>query len=175
MEDPVPGNAPNPAPIPAPRNIAGAEARQSARVGIISRQRGVRAAGAPPRAALAMTSATPNRPIAIATRPIPSTSSGRPKTKRKLPVCRSVPTVPSSSPATTMISPRRADPCVSSAAAISPSTISAKYSAAWNAIAARASTGAKPASSSTPSTEPANDAMVVMNSATPALPCCAIG
>ena len=56
-----------------------------------------------------------------------------------------------------------------------PSTTSAKYSGDWNVSATAASGGANSASTTIPTELPASDAMVVMNSAMPARPFCAIG
>ncbi len=74
-----------------------------------------------------------------------------------------------------MATPFNADPVASVEAAKSPRTISAKYSAGpkWNANVTM--TGATSIIRRMPMLPPMNDATVVMNRATPALPCLDIG
>ena len=92
-----------------------------------------------------MISAKPNMPIATATKPMPSVSSDMPKLKRATPEFTSVPTRPSSSPSTIIAIALMSEPCASTTAAIRPSTISEKYSAAPNFSATSASGGANSA------------------------------
>ena len=73
-----------------------------------------------------MISAMPNMPMATATKPMPSDSSGMPKVKRCWPVCTSVPTRPSATPSTTMPIDLITEPCASTAEMIRPSSISEK-------------------------------------------------
>ncbi len=77
----------------------------------------------------------PNTPTARATKLSPSASSSRPSVKRGVPVYESVPTSPSSRPSTIMPSALRTEPCASATEQISPSTMSAKYSAGPNSSA----------------------------------------
>ena len=63
---------------------------------------------------------------------MPSESSATPKVKRATPELTSVPIMPISSPSTTIASALSIEPCASTTAAISPSTISEKYSAGPN-------------------------------------------
>ena len=79
-----------------------------------------------------MISAKPNRPIATLTTPMPSVSSGMPKSKRATPELTSVPTMPSSRPSTIIAMALSSEPCASTTAPIRPSTISEKYSAGPN-------------------------------------------
>ena len=57
-----------------------------------------------------MISAMPNTPIATTAMPMPSESSGTPKSKRSLPELTSVPTMPMSKPATTIARDFSSDP-----------------------------------------------------------------
>src|SRR5712671_5604167 len=86
----------------------------------------------------AMISPTPKTPTATGTKPIPSARVISPKVKRCPPVLPSVPTSPSRSPNTIMATALTTDPCASTTAEISPSTISEKYSGApkdWPTLA----------------------------------------
>jgi hypothetical protein len=74
----------------------------------------------------AITSLTPNRPIATITMWTPSRSSGMPMVKRRSPVVRSMPMVPSIRPVTTIAIPFSAPPLLTAEAATSPSRMTAK-------------------------------------------------
>ncbi len=87
----------------------------------------------------------------------------------------STPTVLSMTPTLTIRIPLSAPPWLTMEAAISPSTITEKYSAGPNDSATVASTGDRNTMTITPMMPPQKDAMAVMNSATPARPCCAMG
>jgi len=71
-------------------------------------------------------SAMPNMPIASGTKPMPSESSGMLKVKRCWPVCTSVPTRPSPTPATTIAIDLIGLPSVSTAETMRPRNISEK-------------------------------------------------
>ena len=119
---------------------------------------------------LLMISAKPNTPIATETKPMPSESSETPKLKRATPELTSVPTRPSSRPRITIAIALMSEPWASTVAAISPSTISEKYSAGPNFSATSASGGANKAMI-TVETQPAkNEPIAAMPSAGPALP-----
>jgi hypothetical protein len=75
----------------------------------------------------------------------------------------------------TTASPLAGGPSDSDAAATRPSSISEKYSVGPKFSAYWAMTGAKPIITRIPMEPPAKDATAVMNSATEARPCCAIG
>ena len=66
----------------------------------------------------------PNMPMATATRPISSLSSGMPKVKRSSPELTSAPTMLSSSPSTIMQNALSSEPWASATDATSPSRIS---------------------------------------------------
>ena len=91
------------------------------------------------------------------------------------PELMSVPTQPSIRPSTTMAIPLAGDPWLTADAASSPSSITAKYSAGPKASVTCTRTGAKAVSATIPIEAPTKEAAVVMNNATPALPCWAIG
>ena len=86
-----------------------------------------------------------------------------------------MPTIPTVMPRITMLNERIADPRARTAAPVMPSTIREKYSMEVKVRANSATIGAQPARMTTPTMLPHSDAMVVMNSATPARPLCAIG
>src|SRR5258706_61768 len=65
-------------------------------------------------------SPTANTPTATTMKPMPSVNSKMPKLKRCVPVLTSVPTMPSSSPITTMAIDFTMSPCASTAAATRP-------------------------------------------------------
>jgi hypothetical protein len=81
--------------------------------------------------------------MASATKPSPSASSAWPKAKRMTPELTSVPISPSRMPKHTMAMALRSEPRASTTAAMSPNTISEKYSAGLNLSATSASGGAK--------------------------------
>ena len=78
-------------------------------------------------------------------------------------------------PISTMAMPLNIDPEAMVEAATRPSTISPKYSADPNLSAEAAIIGEKPISAMIPTVPPKKLATVVMNSAVPARPFCAIG
>ncbi len=117
-----------------------------------------------------MISAKPNRPIATTTTPMPSDSSGMPKSKRATPELTSVPTMPSSSPRTIIAIAFTSEPCASTTAPIRPSTISEKYSAGPN-LSASSDSGSETAATSSVAHVPAkNEASAAVASAVPAWP-----
>ena len=121
-----------------------------------------------------MISAKPNRPIATLTTPMPSVSCGMPKSKRATPELTSVPTMPSSRPVTIIAMALSSEPCASTTAPISPSTIREKYSAGPN-FSASSDSGIETAAMNTVATQPAKkDASAAVASAAPASPLRAI-
>ena len=117
-----------------------------------------------------MISAVPNMPIATTTKPMPSESSGTSNVKRSTPELTSVPISPRSRPNTTMAIALMSEPCASTVAATSPSTISEKYSAGPNLSATSASGGAATAMIRV-ATQPAkNEPTAAVASAGPARP-----
>ena len=115
-------------------------------------------------------SATPNRPMAMTTKPMPSESSGTRKVKRSVPEFTSVPIMPSRSPSTVTPIALSMAPLASTTAPTSPSAISAKYSGAWNCRPSSASGGEATAMNSV-ATEPAkNEPSAAIASAAPARP-----
>ena len=158
-----------------PRSTASHERRKSSAVGhsrvIFSVTTERCSAG---RARFEMISPTPKMPMASVATSMPSVKSRMPKVKRCPPVLPSVPTSPTSRPSTIMATALSTEPCASTTAATSPSSISEKYSGAPNDWPMRASGGAKPAISAV-AIEPAkNDAIAATASAAPARPCRAI-
>ena len=116
-------------------------------------------------------SATPNSPMAITTKPMPSASWGTPKVKRSVPEFTSEPMRPSSRPSTVTPIALSMAPFASTTAPTSPSAISAKYSGAWNCSPSRASGGEASAMNSV-ATEPAKkEPSAAIASAAPARPC----
>jgi hypothetical protein len=115
-----------------------------------------------------MISEKPNRPIATTTTPMPSDSSGMPKSKRATPEFTSVPTIPSNRPSTIIAIAFTSDPCASTTAPIRPSTISEKYSAGPN-LSASADSGSDTAATRIVAHVPAkNDPSAAIASAAPA-------
>ena len=121
-----------------------------------------------------MISAKPNTPMATATKPMPSDSSGMSKVKRATPELTSVPTRPSSSPSTIIAIALISEPSASTTAAIRPSTISEKYSAGPNLNASSTSGPASAARISVPTVPAKNEPSAAIASAAPARPCRAI-
>ncbi len=116
----------------------------------------------------------PNTPIASTAKSTPSDSSLIPSVRRSWPVSRSVPTVESNRPSTTMITALSTEPRASTIASPRPNTIRPKYSAGPNSSASRVS-GAPIAAMTSVATVPAkNEPSAAMPSALPALPCFAI-
>src|SRR5690606_10235915 len=123
---------------------------------------------------LQITSATPKRPSAIATKLTPSESSIMPNVMRAAPVFTSMPIMPRSSPRKIMASALISDPLASTTAATRPNTISEKYSGEVNCCASLASGGPAKAMISVPEQPATTEPMAAIASASPALPCCAI-
>ena len=117
-----------------------------------------------------MISAKPNSPIATVTTPMPSVSSGMPKANRATPELTSVPTMPSRRPRMIIAIAFSSDPCASTTAPISPSTISEKYSAGPN-FSASSDSGIATDATMIVATVPAkNEARAETVSAAPACP-----
>jgi hypothetical protein len=87
-----------------------------------------------------------------------------------MPELTSVPTSPSTSPTTTMAIACSSEPLASTIDAVSPSTISEKYSAGPNRSATSASGGANSATSRVAAVPAMNEPMAAVASARPALP-----
>jgi hypothetical protein len=119
---------------------------------------------------LLITSAKPNTPIATATKPMPSESSGMPNAKRDTPLLTSVPTTPPSRPRQIMAMALISEPEASTTAPIMPSTMSEKYSAGPNLNATSASGTAKAASSKVPTQPATKEPSAAVVSATPPRP-----
>ncbi len=103
-------------------------------------------------------------------KPMPSDSSTMPKLKRGTPVFTSEPTMPSSSPITTIASDFIMSPWASTAAAIRPISISEKYSGAPNRSATSASGGPASATRKVPTVPAKNEPIAAIASAGPARP-----
>ncbi len=115
-------------------------------------------------------SAIPNTPIASTAKSIPSDRSAIPSVNRSWPVSRSVPTVASNRPNTTMMIALSTEPRASTIASPSPNTMRPKYSAGPNSKASLVS-GAPMAAMTRVATEPAKkEASAAVPSATPAWP-----
>ncbi|MNL80469.1 hypothetical protein D3C87_2073310 [compost metagenome] len=78
-------------------------------------------------------------------------------------------------PIASMARPLSGLPRVIVAARSRPSRIATKYSLLWNFMAKARNSGVAPIRRRIPSVPPTKEAAVVMKSATPARPCCAIG
>ena len=101
---------------------------------------------------------------------MPSRSSGKPKVKRVVPVCRSMPIVPIISPAARDMSAFNKDPSLREEAAIRAMTIRAKYSGGWKTMATRLRSGARTMSTTTPNVPARKEPMADMPRALPARP-----
>ena len=121
-----------------------------------------------------MISARPNTPIATATKPMPSVSSGTPKLNRAMPEFTSVPTNPSNKPSTIIAIAFSTEPCASTTAAMRPKVISEKYSAGPNLKAICASGGAATANKIVATVPAKKDPNAAVARAGPARPCRAI-
>ena len=97
-----------------------------------------------------------------------------PKVKRWPPVCPSVPTSPSSRPSSTIATALMIEPCASTTAAISPTTISEKYSGAPNDWPTVASGGENSAIIKVATVPAKNEPSAATVSAAPARPLRAI-
>lgn len=95
--------------------------------------------------------------------------------KRSAPEVMSTPTVPSRTPAATVATPFSAPPLLTTEAATSPSSITAKYSVGPKDSAKRASAGDSSTITTMPIMPPPKDATAVMKRATPARPWRAMG
>ncbi len=124
---------------------------------------------------LSRKSATPNRPIEIATSSRPSLSSGRPNAKRKLPLFTSVPTTPHSRPNSVMATPLSGEPRDMVEPASRPSSMIEKISVGPNLNAICTSRGEAKIITMMPTDAAKNEAIIVTPSATPPLPCLVIG
>jgi hypothetical protein len=171
MVGPPPGSTPNSEPIAVPRSAGFHASRKSWRLGqtlpILAG-----ASGPWPRfsANEAKISAMPNKPIATGMKPTPSIRFGMPNVKRSAPVSWSVPTVDNRMPTSTMQTAFNAEPRASMTTATSPKVMSAKYSAAPNAMATRASGGEATTMSSVATVPAKNDPSAEIASAAPARP-----
>ena len=134
---------PSTEPKPVPRKIAQNDWRRSSRVGSTLPMREVKISCLSLRSRLITTSAMPKNAMAIATKPMPSLSSGWPKAKRTVPELTSVPTRPSRMPRQTMAIALMREPRASTTAAMSPNTMRENYSAGPNLSATSARSGAK--------------------------------
>ena len=176
MVGPVPGIAPNTVPTRVPRIIAGKARFSSALLGRMSAK--VSLALLPTafmRFTLSRKSATPNRPIEIAVSSSPSLSSGRPKAKRKLPLLTSVPTTPHSRPKSVIATPLSGEPRDMVEPASKPSNMIEKISVGPNLKAICTNNGDAKIMTMIPTDAAKNEAIIVMPSATPPLPCLVIG
>ena len=126
-----------------PRTIDQKQVRRSSSVGSTLPMREVNTSCFSSRSRLSTTSVMPKKAMARATKPSPSASSGAPKAKRMTPELTSVPIRPSRIPKHTMAIALISEPRASTTAAISPNTMSEKYSAGLNLSASSASGGAK--------------------------------
>ena len=106
----------------------------------------------------------------MATKPMPSISSGMLKAKRDVPVLTSVPMMPNRRPRIAISTALSTEPCASAIAETRPSTIRAKYSAASNFKATSASGGAKAAITMVAMVPAKNEPSAAMHSAAPARP-----
>ena len=98
-----------------------------------------------------------------------------PKVKRGMAVSISEPTQPSTMPNTVMATPLSGEPPLKVDPASRPNSITAQTSAGPNCSAARPRTGASSTISVIPHEAPTKDASMVMESATPPLPCLVSG
>ncbi len=121
-----------------------------------------------------MISPKPNTPMAMATKLMPSVSSGTSKLKRGTPEMTSVLICPISRPSTIIEMALSREPEASTTAPIRPSTMSAKYSAGPNLKASSVSTGAKAAMTMVPTQPAKNEPRPAAASAAPARPLRAI-
>ena len=130
---------------------------------------------APPRyAAMYSASPTANRPTAIATTSMPSSSSGTPNAKRACPVWLSIPTSPKKSPRNRLARPLRVELPSTAATVTNAKIISAKYSAGPKAIAISTTIGASSVSRMVAMVPATNDPIAEVASAGPARPRLAI-
>ena len=121
-----------------------------------------------------MISPMPNTPIASVATSMPSVSSVMPKVNRVPPVLPSVPTRPISRPRTIIAIALTTEPCASTTAAMSPSTISEKYSGAPNDWPTLARGGANTAISKVDTQPAKKEPNAATAKAAPARPCRAI-
>ncbi len=173
---PVPGIAPNSVPISVPRSIGKNACFSSALLGRMSRRRTL--VSVPTkciRLTLRRKSATPKRPSANATRSTRSVSSGNPNAKRIVPLFTSVPTTPINSPMTVIATPLMGDPLAIVPPASNPSSMMEKISVGPNFKAAATSSGDAKTITVMPNDAAKNDAIIVIPSAVPPLPCRVIG
>src|SRR4051794_20841022 len=171
---PPPGSTPKTEPSAVPRSTAGHASLNCALVIHIPLSFVVISSRGAVDSRFITISANPNSPIATTTTPMPSDSSGMPKSKRATPELTSVPTMPSNSPTTIMAMAFSKEPCASTTAPMSPSTINEKYSAGPN-FSASADSGSDTAATSTVAHVPAKkEPRAAVASAAPAWPLRAI-
>ena len=173
---PVPGIAPKSVPISVPRSMGANASFRSALLGNMSRKRTfVPLPTTPTRFTLRRKSATPNRPRASATSSTLSVSSTRPKVKRMTPLLTSVPTHPIRSPTPVIATPLSGEPLDIVPPASRPSSMIEKISAGPNLNAISTSSGEAKTITVMPNDAAKNEAIIVMPSAVPPLPCLVIG
>ncbi|OIQ70192.1 hypothetical protein GALL_481970 [mine drainage metagenome] len=176
MVGPVPGIAPNSVPISVPRSVGKNACFSSALLGRMSRTRTFMPLPTTcRRLTLRRNSATPNRPSAKAARSTRSDSSAKPKVKRITPVLTSVPTTPTNSPTTVIATPLIGEPRDIVPPARSPSSMIEKISAGPNLKAAWTKSGEAKIITMMPNEAAKNEAIMVIPSAVPPLPCRVIG
>ena len=117
----------------------------------------------------------PNRPSASAAISMPSNNSVNPRVNRGIAVSTSEPTMPTSKPTSVIAMPLSGDPLIKVDPASRPSNISEHTSTGPNCRATRTRTGARNTISVMPKDAPTKDAIIVMPSATPPLPCLVSG
>ena len=172
---PPPGRMPSSEPSAVPRNTAGVASLKSCFVGhrcVILFKKTSRSPSTCSK--FFMISARPKTPIATATKPMPSDSSGIPKLNRAIPEFTSVPTSPSNNPSRIIAIALITEPCASTTAAIKPKVISEKYSAGPNLNASCASGGAAAANKNVATVPAKNEPNAAVAKAGPARPCRAI-
>jgi hypothetical protein len=170
MMEPMPGRMPRKKPSVLPRAMGMAESFQSCFVGSSPWILGRNTSCLMPSSMFSSTSATPNTPMIIGTRPRPSESVMVPYVNRGVAVMGSRPTVPRKRPSSAIAAAFSRDPLASHVTIVKPMSSSAKISGGPKPSARRASGGA---SSMIPSTlsEPAmNEPKAAMPRAAPARP-----
>ena len=120
-------------------------------------------------------SATPNRPIEIATSSRPSDRSSRPNEKRIVPVFTSVPTTPHIRPNSVIATPFSGEPRDIVAPASRPSSMMEKISVGPNLNATSTNNGEAKIMTMMPTDAAKNEQIMVMPSAVPPLPCLVSG
>ena len=168
--------APNSVPTAVPRTMGQKAVFSSCLLGRMSRRRSL--APLPMmvmRFTLIRKSATPNRPIEIATSSRPSDRSSRPNEKRMVPVFTSVPTTPHIRPNSVIATPLSGEPRDMVAPARRPSSMIEKISVGPNLNATSTSSGEAKIMTMMPTDAAKNEQIIVMPSAVPPLPCLVSG